>query len=215
MGRREARRKGCCSRCRPPWCFAGTTSTPVINELLGERKPLLTSQHLPLSQPEPLTHARGLARAALPRQASSDSKLVVVPRGGKEENRESLHRLGRLSPTAGMQPARWDLPALGSPCPREGDGRVFSCPRTTSRKGEFPVSQCWNNQGNSDTDLSPLARGKPRLCSRIKHLNTRGEKPWHWLCSPGRSLAWGGGHRLTPTSTWSEPRSSCLWSSSK
>lgn len=86
MGRREARRKGCCSRCRrPPWCFAGTTSTPVINELLGERKPLLTSQHLPLSQPEPLTRARGLARAALPRQASSDSKLVVVPRGEKKK----------------------------------------------------------------------------------------------------------------------------------
>lgn len=85
MGRREAR-KGCCSRCRrPPWCFAGTTSTPVINELLGERKPLLTSQHLPLSQPEPLTHARGLARAALPRQASSDSKLEVVPRGEKKK----------------------------------------------------------------------------------------------------------------------------------
>lgn len=57
--------------------------------------------------------------------------------------------------------------------------------------------------------------GETWFYSRIKPLGTHMGKAlalalWSWK-EPGI----GGGHLLTPTSTWSEPRSSCLCSSSK
>lgn len=81
-----------------------------------------------------------------------------------------------------------------------------------------------NTQGDeprlhrSDADSVPSADGaagsrgwgKTVAWLQDKALSTRARK------SPRRGLLTGGGGRLlTPTSTWSEPRSSCLWSSSK
>lgn len=78
---------------QPPPCFAGTSLTPVINGL-GERKPLLRSQHLPLPS-QLLTPTAGFARAVQLRQTSPDLKPVVSLEGG--EKKGPLHHLGHGS----------------------------------------------------------------------------------------------------------------------
>lgn len=140
MGRQEAARKGCC---QPLRCSAGTSLTPVINDCLGERKPLLTSQHLPLPKTAraPDTHARGCA-------AKADKfrfETHAISKGGKKK--KGTHSITwATSPTTdrGMEAIEALPPAagaLGPACPDLAPSGLSSpMAMGSSEKGDLPPS---------------------------------------------------------------------------
>lgn len=173
---------------------------------------MLRSQHLPLSQPEPLTRSR-LCQGC----AAKAGKFRFETHGNSKG--EKRRKQGRapwprppLSPTAGTQPARWDLPAL-----RVGWLGLHLPKDHQQERTALHAPQCWDNQGNSDTDChwQPWERETVALLQDKALLTHAGKRPGAGSLILEGACHGKGGYLLTPTSTWSEPRSSCLWSSSK